>query len=206
MDNKIALERMKQIIYDISSKNEILNKENNDLNTKLLSLIKLLKSKESQLDNNKKLLLKYILKNIFNRKHIKEHQKLRKIFEIWRGSLTNINYINNKFRCTLFYSHENDLNYIPSKKYNYKDIGVGDYKINYRFYIRKVACLATRRMGLLCFLPSWTKPNPCEENMPMCSIKARTVCCSSWKALSRISWKAARWKLWATRLTKASCS
>ena len=29
----------------------------------------------------------------------------------------------------------------PSKKYNYNDIDIGDFKINYRFYIRKVACL-----------------------------------------------------------------
>ena len=50
MDNKIALEKMKQLLCDISSKNELLNSENNDLNIKIISLIKLLKSKDNQIN------------------------------------------------------------------------------------------------------------------------------------------------------------
>ena len=49
MDNKIALERMKQLLCDISTKNETLNKDNNDLNIKVLSLVKLLKVKDNQI-------------------------------------------------------------------------------------------------------------------------------------------------------------
>ena len=65
MDNRIALERMKQLLCDISTKNEVLNKDNNELNIKVLSLIKLLKTKDNQLENNKKLLIKHILKIFF---------------------------------------------------------------------------------------------------------------------------------------------
>ena len=57
MDNKIALEKMKQLLCDISSKNELLNNENNDLNIKIISLIKLLKSKDNQINKFKKYFL-----------------------------------------------------------------------------------------------------------------------------------------------------
>ena len=143
MDNKIALERMKQLLCDISTKNETLNKENNDLNIKVLSLIKLLKAKDNQIDTTKKLLLKQILKNFFYKKYIIERTKLKQAFEKFKKLI--INYNNNGlyrgYTPLLFYSHENDLYFPPSKKFNYTDIGIGDFKINYRFYIRKVACL-----------------------------------------------------------------
>ena len=142
MDNKIALERMKQLLCDISTKNETLNKDNNDLNIKVLSLVKLLKVKDNQIENNKKLLIKYILKNIFYKKFLKEQQILRKYFAIFKKHIIVNNSIEgNKFKHIIFYTHENDLFFPPSKKYNYNDIGIGDFKINYRFYIRKVACL-----------------------------------------------------------------
>ena len=141
MDNKIALERMKQLLCDISTKNETLNKENNDLNIKVLSLIKLLKAKDNQIDGYKKLLLKEILKNIFHKKHLIEREKLKRAIKIFKNLIINNN-VRGKIRHPLlFYTHENDLYFSPSKKYNCKDIGVGDFKINYRFYIRKVACL-----------------------------------------------------------------
>ena len=167
MDNKIALERMKQLLYDISAKNEILNKDNNDLNTKILSLVKLLKSKDNQLENNKNILLKYILKNIINRKYFKEQQKLSKILEIWKRHI-NQNHINNTFKCILFYSHENDFTYSPTKKYNLKDIGVGDYRINYRYYIRKVACLTLlkrRKYYLNLDAKNKNQDNECKINL-----------------------------------------
>ena len=142
MDNKIALERMKQLLCDISTKNETLNKENNDLNIKVLSLIKLLKAKDNQIDSTKKLLLKQILKNIFYKKHIIERQQLKRAIEKFKNLIIKNNNISGRI-CypLLFYTHENDLYFSPSKKFNYNDIGVGDYKINHRFYIRKVACL-----------------------------------------------------------------
>ena len=142
MDNKIALERMKQLLCDISTKNETLNKDNNDLNIKVLSLVKLLKVKDNQIENNKKLLIKYILKSILYKKCLKEQQILRKYFTILKKSII-INKSNEgyNFKHIIFYTHENDLFFPPSKKYNYTDIGIGDFKIHYRFYIRKVACL-----------------------------------------------------------------
>ena len=144
MDNKIALERMKQLLCDISTKNESLNKDNNDLNLKVLSLVKLLKVKDNQLENNRKSLIKHILKNIFYKKYIKEQQILRKYLSIFKNCIKiniNTNIKNNPFKSLLFYTHENDLYFRPSKKFNYNDIGIGDFKINYRYYIRKVACL-----------------------------------------------------------------
>ena len=144
MDNKIALERMKQLLCDISTKNESLNKDNNDLNIKVLSLVKLLKAKDNQIENNRKLLIKHILKNLFFKKYIKEQQILRKYFSFFKNfNKFNTNTNNNSFRfkSILFYTHENDLYFSPSKKNNYTDIGIGDFKINYRYYIRKVACL-----------------------------------------------------------------
>ena len=141
MDNKIALERMKQLLCDISTKNETLNKENNDLNIKVLSLIKLLKAKDNQIDGYKKLLLKEILKNIFYKKHLIEREKLKRAIEKFKNLIVNNNGRGKIRHPLLFYTHENDLYFSPSKKYNCKDIGVGDFKINYRFYIRKVACL-----------------------------------------------------------------
>ena len=144
MDNRIALERMKQLLCDISTKNEVLNKDNNELNIKVLSLIKLLKTKDNQLENNKKLLIKHILKIFFYKRYIKEKQKLRKFLNTFKNSInlnTNQKNTKNISKSIIFYTHENDIFLPPSKKYNYNDIGVGDYKINYRFYIRKAACL-----------------------------------------------------------------
>ncbi len=70
MDSKIALEKMKQLLCDISSKNESLNNENNDLNIKIISLIKLLKSKDNQINILNKKLLKANLKNILYKKFL----------------------------------------------------------------------------------------------------------------------------------------
>ena len=92
MDNKIALERMKQLLCDISTKNETLNKENNDLNIKVLSLIKLLKAKDNQIDSTKKLLLKHILKNIFYKKHIIERQQLKRAIEKFKNLIIKNNF------------------------------------------------------------------------------------------------------------------
>ena len=144
MDNKIALERMKQLLYEISSKNESLNKDNCDLNIKVLSLIKLLKAKDNILENNKKLFIKHFLKNIFFKRYIKEQNTLRKYLQIFKNYIIlKVNNKNHKniFKSKIICPHESDIFFSPSKKCNYNDVGVGDCKINYRFYIRKVAGL-----------------------------------------------------------------
>ena len=43
-------EKMKSVIYELSIKNELLNKNNNDLNTKNLSLIRFIKKKDNQIN------------------------------------------------------------------------------------------------------------------------------------------------------------
>ena len=83
MDNKIALEKMKQLLCDISSKNELLNSENNDLNVKIISLIKLLKSKDNQINILNKKLQKINLKNIFYKKYFIQKQHLQNAFNIF---------------------------------------------------------------------------------------------------------------------------
>ena len=75
MDNKMALEKMKQLLVDISSKNESLNNDNNDLNIKIISLIKLLKSKDAKINLLQKNLLKKNLKNIFYKKNLIQKKK-----------------------------------------------------------------------------------------------------------------------------------
>ena len=65
MDSKIALEKMKQLLCDISAKNESLNNDNNDLNIKIISLIKLLKSKDNQINILNKNILQKNLKLLF---------------------------------------------------------------------------------------------------------------------------------------------
>ena len=141
MESKIALEKMKQLLCDISAKNESLNNDNNDLNIKIISLIKLLKSKDNQINILNKSILKANLKNIFYKKNLAQKQKLQKAFNIFKnktkGDNNKINYNNIK----LNYSKENDMLFTGIKKLNYKDMGIGDFKISQRFYIRKVSCL-----------------------------------------------------------------
>ena len=137
MDNKMALEKMKQLLVDISSKNESLNNDNNDLNIKIISLIKLLKSKDAQINLLQKNLLKKNLKNIFYKKNLIQKQKLQKVFNIFKNN-TKPDIINKKEK--LIYSNENNIFIQGIKNNKYKDIGIGDYKINQKYYIRKVAC------------------------------------------------------------------
>ena len=139
MDNKIALEKMKQLLCDISSKNELLNSENNDLNIKIISLIKLLKSKDNQINILNKKLQKMNLKNIFYKKYFIQKQQLQNAFDIFKYNTKNNNKIDNK-PSKLISSRENDI-FFSGIKLNYKDMGIGDSKINQKFFIRKVACL-----------------------------------------------------------------
>ena len=139
MDSKIALEKMKQLLCDISAKNESLNNDNNDLNIKIISLIKLLKSKDNQINMLNKSILKKSLKILFYKKNLAQKNFLKNAFNIFKSNIKNNNDINKKEK--YFYSNENDI-YIPGKnKLNYKETGIGDFKINQKFYVRKVSCL-----------------------------------------------------------------
>ena len=140
MDSKIALEKMKQLLCDISSKNESLNNENNDLNIKIISLIKLLKSKDNQINILNKKLLKADLKNILYKKFSIQKQKLQNVFDIFKYNLKADTKINNN-NMNFINSKENDLFFNGIKKNNFKDIGIGDFKITQKFFIRKMACL-----------------------------------------------------------------
>ena len=145
MDSKTALEKMKQLLCDISSKNKSLNNENNDLNIKIISLIKLLKSKDNQINILNKKLLKLNLKNIFYKKHFIQKQKLQNAFDIFKyNSKVNIE-MNNNSSIYFISSKENDLIFNGIKKNNFKDIGIGDFKINQKFFIRKMTCLTLFR-------------------------------------------------------------
>ena len=141
MDSKIALEKMKQLLCDISSKNESLNNENNDLNIKIISLIKLLKSKDNQINILNKKLLKANLKNILYKKFSIQKQKLQNAFDIFKYNLKADTKINNNNNMNFINSKENDLFFNGIKKNNFKDIGIGDFKITQKFFIRKMACL-----------------------------------------------------------------
>ena len=141
MDSKIALEKMKQLLCDISSKNESLNNENNELNIKVISLIKLLKSKDNQINNLTKKLQKFNLKNIFYKKFYNQTRQLQKAFNAFKSDSNNNEKIGN-IKAQLMYTNENNI-FLPGiKKSNYKDIGIGDFKINQKYYVRKVACLS----------------------------------------------------------------
>jgi len=140
MESKIALEKMKQLLCDISAKNESLNNDNNDLNIKIISLIKLLKSKDNQINILNKSILKSTLKNIFYKKNLAQKEKLQKAFNIFKKNTKNENDKNTN-NIKLNYSKENDMILPGIKKLNCKDIGIGDFKISQRFYIRKVSCL-----------------------------------------------------------------
>ena len=141
MDSKIALEKMKQLLCDISAKNESLNNDNNDLNIKIISLIKLLKSKDNQINILNKNILKKNLKLILYKKYLAQNKILKNTFNIFKHNTKNNNDIKEKEEEKFIYSNENDI-YFPGKnKLDYKEVGIGDFKINQKFYVRKVACL-----------------------------------------------------------------
>lgn len=137
-NNKLAIDKLKKLLVDISTKNESLNNENKDLNIKILSLIKLLKSKDNQISHLNKSLIKIFLKKIFLKKFYNQKQKIQKVFY----TLKKINNNNNKEKANLLYINENNFFYPSNKMKNYKEIGIGDYKINQKFNIRKVSCLS----------------------------------------------------------------
>jgi len=129
-------EKMKSVIYDLSSKNELLNKNNNDLNSKNLSLIRFIKKKENQINIMNNLLIKNALKNLFLKKYIKENKSLLNAF-------TNLKYYKKKkfLHPKLYYDHEIFFYILRTNKDNFVEKGVGDYNINLKLYKRRQTCL-----------------------------------------------------------------
>ena len=129
-------EKMKSIIYELSIKNELLNKNNNDLNTKNLSLIRFIKKKENQINIMKNSLIKNALKNLFLKKYIKENKSLLNAF-------TNLKYYKKKkfLQPKLYYDHEIFFYILRTNKDNFVEKGVGDYNINLKLYKRRQTCL-----------------------------------------------------------------
>ena len=129
-------EKMKTAIYDLSIKNELLNKNNNDLNTKNLSLIRFIKKKENQINIMNNLLIKNALKNLFMKKYIKENKSLLNAF-------TNLKYYKKKkfLHPKLYYDHEIFFYILRTNKDNFVEKGVGDYNINLKLYKRRQTCL-----------------------------------------------------------------
>ena len=121
-NNKLTIDKIKKLLVDISTKNESLNNENKDLNIKILSLIKLLKSKDNQISHLNKSLIKIFLKKIFLKKFYIQKQKIQKVFY----TLKKINNNNNKEKANLLYINENNFFYPSNKMKNYKEIGIGD--------------------------------------------------------------------------------
>ena len=133
MENKAAINKLKKLLFEISNKNDVLNKENTDLNEKIISLIKVLKIKDHKLVQNYQKLISINLKNLINKKHFKEKMQLEHYF--------------NKFK-NILYENRNCLkinNINNENKKNLSEIGVGDFKINLKYYIRKISCLTILR-------------------------------------------------------------
>ena len=63
---------------------------------------------------------------------------MQKAFNIFKNN-TKPDIINKKEK--IIYSYENNIFIQGIKNNKYKDIGIGDYKINQKYYIRKVTCL-----------------------------------------------------------------
>ena len=133
MENKTAINKLKKLLFEISNKNDVLNKENTELNEKIISLIKVLKIKDHKLVQNYQKLISINLKNLINKKHFKEKMQLEHYF--------------NKFK-NILYENRNCLkinNINNENKKNLSEIGVGDFKINLKYCIRKISCLTILR-------------------------------------------------------------
>ena len=110
-------EKTKNILYNLSNKNEIINKE--DLKIKVLSLTRLVKVKENNIELLNNLLIKKVLKNLFLKKYLKENKSLLNAF-IYLKYYKKKKYLQSK----LFYEHETFLTILKNKKNNLIDIGI----------------------------------------------------------------------------------
>ena len=133
-------EKMKNVLYELTTKNEMLNKNNNDLNVKLLSLTRLIKIKETQIKIINNLLIKKALKNLLLQKYIKENKALLNAF-------TNLKYYKKRkyLQPKLYYDHDIYFYILKTNKTNLLEKGVGNYNINLKLYIRRQTCLTLLR-------------------------------------------------------------
>ena len=134
--NSTTINKMKKLLYEISSKNENLNKENSDLNEKILSLVKLLKVKDKIIN---KILQKYKL-SLLSKLVLSKEKKTQNIL---RKCLNKMKIKNNFYNINNLYK-TNSANFTfdkVSKKKKLNDIGVGNLGINLKFFIRKECCM-----------------------------------------------------------------
>ena len=134
--NSNTINKMKKLLYDISSKNENLNKENSDLNDKILSLVKLLKVKDKIINKLSEKYKKSILSKLVLLKEKKRENILRKCL----NKMKIKNHFYNKKNLYKINSANFTIDKI-SKKKKLNDIGVGNFGINLKFFIRKESCM-----------------------------------------------------------------
>ena len=129
-------EKNKSLLQELSNQNELLNKNNNELNIKVLSMARLIKIKDNQINIINNLIIKKALKNIFLKKYIKENKLLLNAF-------INLKYYKKKkyLQSKLYYDHEIFFYILKTNKNNLSEKGIGDYNINLKLYIRRQICL-----------------------------------------------------------------
>ena len=81
------------------------------------------------------------LKNLFYKKYFIQQKKLQNAFDLFKYNNKDNNNINNNNNSQLICSKENDMIFPKIKNKNFKEMGIGDDKINQKFFIRKMACL-----------------------------------------------------------------
>ena len=74
------IEKMKKLLFDLTSKNENLNNENVDLNKKILDLVKLLKIKDKKIKNLNEKFKFFVLEKYINLKYLNSNKILFKYF------------------------------------------------------------------------------------------------------------------------------
>ena len=137
MENISALQKL---LSELSNKNELLSKENNDLNVKILSLTRIIQVKDEQINCLNKQLKNKQIKNIFYKKLFKETKNLENAFY-------NLKYYKQKkyLQPKLFYGNEIYFYILNQKENNSAEKGVGDFNIHRRLFIRREACLTLLR-------------------------------------------------------------
>ena len=130
------INKMKKLLYEISTKNENLNKENLELNEKIISLVKLLKIKDKIINQISEKQKKVLLKKIILSKEKKRENILRKYLNKMTIKKKIISNKKNLYKTTPI-----NLTIDKNSKKKKSDIGVGNLGINLKFYIRRENCL-----------------------------------------------------------------
>ena len=124
-----SIEKLRSLLLDISSKNEDLMKDNEDMNTKILSLVKLLKKKDSQLNE---MYSKYRNAILYKRiKSIEENNY--KIIQRTFTSFKEIKQINEKYKLKKKHKSFSITASIPDTR----EFGIGVFSIYPKFKIKK---------------------------------------------------------------------